>query len=68
MEIPKKQKMSATQRVSSGSKFDSFIDEREKKKYYASKHRICKIRIKNWLMKIEDMKDKNLELMKLEKY
>ena len=34
--------MSATQGVSSGSEFDSFIDEREKKKYYASNQRICK--------------------------
>ena len=61
--------MSATQGVSSGSEFDSFIDERKKKKSIMLAIReSAKIRMRNWPMKREDMNDKDLELMKLEKY
>ena len=60
--------MSATQGVSSGSEFDSFIDEREKKSIMLAIRESAKIRMRNWPMKREDMNDKDLELMKLEKY
>ena len=61
--------MSATQGVSSGSEFDSFIDERKNKKSIMLAIReSAKIRMRNWPMKREDMNDKDLELMKLEKY
>ena len=61
--------MSATQGVSSGSEFDSFIDERKKKKSIMLAIReSAKIRMRNWPMKREDMNDKDLELKKLEKY
>ena len=60
--------MSATQGVSSGSEFDSFIDEREKKSIMLAIRESAKIRMRNWPMKREDMNDKDLELKKLEKY